>query len=122
MAVVRTRTGAVEALTVTRTGNAPIMLERVVTWKPTLVELSRLSGDYSSAEIDGPQKIEIANAALAWRDPSGAVHRLVPIYRDAFEAPDASWTLRFSRGVRGVMMLDMSITRERRVSFQRTRR
>jgi hypothetical protein len=49
---------------------------------------------------------------------SGAVNRLVPIYRDAFAAPDASWTLRFRREFRGATVLDMSVARARQVSFR----
>jgi CubicO group peptidase (beta-lactamase class C family) len=117
--VLRNRSGAIESLTITRIGNSPIRLARVAVWKPKLAELSRLAGEYSSPEIDGVQQIEIAKADLVWRDPSGAVHRLVPIYRDAFDAPDVSWTLRFRRGPRGTIVLDMSITRARQIAFQR---
>jgi hypothetical protein len=117
--VLRSRSGAVKGLTVTRTGNSPVVLERVALWKPTAEDLRRLAGDYSSIEVDGTHRIELAGADLAWRDPSGLLRRLVPIYKDAFEAPDASWTLRFRRETRGTTVLDMSITRARHIAFRR---
>lgn len=78
------------AITVTRIANAPIVLERIDPWRPTPAQLSRLTGDYQSEEIEGVQRIEAAGAGLAWRDPSGAVHPLEPIYRDALAPPDVS--------------------------------
>lgn len=120
--VLRSRNGTVKGLSVTRIGNSPVTLERVAMWKPTQAELRRLVGDYASAEVDGAQRIEIESANISWRDPSGLLHRLVPIYQGAFEAPDASWTLRFRREPRGQTVLDMSITRARHIEFQRIKR
>lgn len=117
--VARDRRGAVSTMTFTRIGNSPIVLERVAAWKPTAEELGRLAGDYATTEIDGVQHVEVIDAQLAWRDPSGTAHRLVPIYFNAFEAPEASWILRFRRPPGSAMTLDMSITRARHISFRR---
>ena len=115
------RNGAGEAvgLIVTRIGNASVTLERVKPWVPVRADLRAFVGDYSSREIDGRQTIALGASGLVWRDPSGSEQRLVPIYRDTFEAPDASWTLHFRSGEDKAMFLDMSITRARRVAFKR---
>lgn len=120
--VLRNRRNEVTGLTVTRVGNSPVNLERTTAWKPGLVELGRFTGSYQSAEIEGVQRIETAGAGLVWRDPSGSAHPLVPVYQDAFEAPDVSWTLRFVRSASGATGLDMSITRARRIAFRRIER
>ena len=113
----RTRTGGVAGLTVSRIGNSPIALERVAKWSPTTAELARLVGDYASPDIDGVQRITLTDGALVWRDPGGVPHPLVPTYPAAFDAPDASWILRF-RIDASVPALDMSITRARRIAFR----
>ncbi|HTI31563.1 MAG TPA: serine hydrolase domain-containing protein [Sphingomonas sp.] len=105
-------------LAITRIGNAPTLLERVAVWRPGADELRLVIGAYASAEIDGVQRIKLRGAELTWRDPAGAVHPLTPIYDQAFDAPGTSWTLRF-RKERGQIMLDMSITRARRIEFHR---
>lgn len=119
LTVQRNGAGKVVGLTVTRIGNAPVTLERVEPWAPARADLRAFLGDYRSGEIDGTQTIALGASGLVWRDPSGAEQRLVPIYRDTFEAPDASWTLHFRRGASQAMSLDMSITRVRRVAFKR---
>ncbi len=111
--------GKVVGLIVTRIGNSPVALERVEPWVPVRADLRAFVGDYSSGEIDGRQTIALGASGLVWRDPSGSKQRLVPIYRDTFEAPDASWTLHFRPGEAQAMFLDMSITRARRVAFKR---
>ncbi|MEO7433169.1 MAG: serine hydrolase domain-containing protein [Dokdonella sp.] len=117
--VLRTASDEVIGLTVTRAGNSPVFLERTAAWKPSRAELSAFVGRYQSDDIDGVQTVELAGDGLAWRDPAGVLHRLAPSYQDAFDAPDASWTLRFRRISKRVAALDMSITRARRVSFHR---
>ena len=119
MIFVRDRQWAVTGMTVTRIGNAPTRLRRVADWKPTPADLRRLVGEYASSEIDGVQSVELAGTELSWRDPSGAAHRLVPSYENAFEAPDASWMLRFESGAGRRMKLVMSITRARQIAFYR---
>ena len=118
--VVRDRTGKVTGVIVTRNGNSPTTLERAAAWRPTRADAARLSGNYSSREVDGVQGIEATGADLLWRDPSGTAHKLVPTYRNAFDAPDASWTLRFQPSQRGQTVLEMSITRARHITFHRT--
>ncbi len=120
--VARNRHGAVTGMTVTRIGNAPTTLRRVGEWTPTAADLRRIVGDYTSDEIDGVQSIELAASGPFWRDPCGTVHPLVPSYETVFEAPDASWTLRFdSRPGRGIALI-MSITRARQIEFYRRQR
>ena len=120
--VQRNGAGKVIGLTVTRIGNAPIMLERVGPWAPTRSDLRAFVGSYRSGEINGNQTIAVGASGLIWRDPSGAEQRLVPSYRNTFKAPDASWTLHFQPGAGQAMSLDMSITRARRITFKRTAR
>jgi CubicO group peptidase (beta-lactamase class C family) len=117
--VSRNRSGAVTGLTVSRISNSPTMLRRAAPWKVTVADAAKLTGSYASREAAGVQRIEAIGASLVWRDPSGAAHALVPIYRNAFEAPDASWTLRFPTRSRGGASLEMSITRARRIAFHR---
>jgi CubicO group peptidase (beta-lactamase class C family) len=116
----RDRSGVVTGMTVSRIGNSPTVLARTAPWKPTAADAARLSGGFASADVDGVQYIEVGKTGLIWRDPSGTAHTLVPIYRNAFEAPDASWVLRFQTSSRGEVLLDMSITRARRIAFHRT--
>lgn len=117
--IVRDARGIVKGLSVTRIANAPVILERTDVWAPTKDDLKSLAGQYASPEIDGVQAIALVNDQLVWRDPSGTQYPMVPIYRNAFEAPDASWTLRFRTDANGEMWLDMSITRARRIAFRR---
>lgn len=114
--------GATTGMAVSRIGNSPTKLTRVASWTPTASERAALLGRYASDDVDGIQRIEAGDHGLVWRDPSGTAHRLVPIYRNAFDAPDASWTLRFQLGPNGQASLDMSITRARRIAFRRIRR
>lgn len=122
LTVQRNGAGKVIGLTVTRIGNAPVMLERVGPWAPTRSDLRAFVGSYRSGEINGNQTIALGASGLIWRDPSGAEQRLAPSYRNTFEAPDASWILHFQPGAGQAMSLDMSITRARRITFKRTAR
>lgn len=115
----RTAAGAVTALTVTRIGNAPLRLTKETRWTPSAADLSRIAGAYASAEIDGVQRMTVEHGALVWRDPSGAAIRLVPVYHHGFEAPEAGWTLRFVTRPSGKVALNLSITRARRIAFDK---
>ncbi|MFM7350464.1 MAG: serine hydrolase domain-containing protein, partial [Erythrobacter sp.] len=95
--VKRSDEGRVTALALSRVGNAPVQLEPAALWAPDAAALAAFAGDYASSEVEGVQSIVMAGDALAWRDPSGALHPLEPLYPDTFAAPDASWTLRFRR-------------------------
>lgn len=117
--ILRDLGGVAKGLRVTRFGNGPVLLERAEAWTPTNEVLKRLAGRYESAEIDGGQTIALVGDQLVWRDPSGAQYPLVATYRDAFEAPDTGWTLRFRHEANGELWLDMSITRARRITFKR---
>lgn len=117
----RDRVGRLQALVVTRIGNAPLTLEPVGPWKPTSANLQRLAGRYASREVGGIQTIVAGPSGLEWHDPSGAAHALVPRYSNGFDAPDVAWSLRFRPGKHGAIALDMSITRARRITFERTK-
>ena len=118
----RMRDARVAALTVSRIGNAPTILEPVLRWTPTRSELQAFTGSYRSLEIEGTQRIEMDGDRLVWRDPSGISHPLVATYLNTFEAPDASWTLGFISSGQANFELRMSITRARRITFRRPMR
>lgn len=115
----RSADGKVAGLTLSRLGNSAVLLVPTAPWTPSKSELLPFAGRYSSQEVDGVQSIELSQDALIWRDPSGTINRLKPLYQDSFEAPDASWTLRFRRGGGQIIGLEMSITRARRITFRR---
>ena len=120
IAVTRNGKGALTSLSVTRIGNSTTVLVPVSAWRPSDSELRRLIGRYTTPEILGIQHIELIQGKLIWRDPSGATHRLVPAYRDAFEAPGTAWTLRFRRARNGAPSgVDFSIARARKITFYR---
>lgn len=118
-AVGRDRRGRT-TISLSRPGNAAVMLERTAAWKPSASELRSLAGSYVSPEVDGPQTIAYEDGALAWIDPGQAHHPLRPIYRDAFDAEGTGWTLRFVERPGGPPDMLMSITRARQISFTRS--
>ena len=108
------------SLSVTRLGNSLTVLVPVRAWQPSGSELRQLVRRYATPEIMGVQHIEMIGEELIWRDPSGAMHRLAPAYRDAFEAPGTGWTLRFRRARNGALSaVDFSITRARKITMFR---
>ena len=118
--VKRNGSNKLTSLSVTRLGNSATVLVPVLAWRPSTRELRQLVGRYATPEITGVQNIELMGEELIWRDPSGATHRLVPAFRDAFEAPGTGWTLRFHRARDGTpSAVDFSITRARKITLFR---
>lgn len=118
--IARSSVGQVSGITVTRVANAPVRLVPVTAWRPDTVQLARFAGRYSGPERLGTQRIVLRGTGLVWIDPAGDEHPLQPTYRDAFDAPDTSWTLRFRRrGSGAVSAVDFSITRARKIGFSR---
>jgi CubicO group peptidase (beta-lactamase class C family) len=112
--------GTVTNILLGRVGNAAVRLRRVPNWAPDRGALATLVGRYRSADTDGEQRIELDGNGLRWRDPRGISQPLRPVYPDMFEAPESSWTLRFTRDRRGNPAgFDASLTRIRRVHFSR---
>ena len=119
--LIRSFSNEVEEIELTRVANAPVRLVRTEAWKPDAKALKSFEGRYESADIVGEQTIKFENGALFWLNPKSSAQPLRPIYRDAFEAPDSSWTLRFLRGAdRRVIGFDVSITRARQIRFGKT--
>jgi CubicO group peptidase (beta-lactamase class C family) len=118
--VARRADGRITEITISRIGNAPTRLVPAKAWSPSPRELRAFAGAYHSDEVPSVQRIVLRGDRLDWTDPSGAAYPLKAIYRDAFEAPDASWTLRFIRDRAGrVVQADFSITRARHIAFRR---
>ena len=110
--------GKVRRIALSRIGNAPILLLPVERWSPSPRELAAFAGPYRGDETETVQRIARSADGLDWIDPSGDRHPLKPVYRDAFEAPDTAWTLRFIRTGGHVRSVDFSITRARRLTFR----
>ncbi len=109
--------GQVTEIVLSRIGNAPARLLAETAPAPAL---GAFAGRYRSADVDGDQLIAVADGKLVWIDPRGTAQPLSPVYRDGFEAPESSWTLRFTRDGRGrIEGLDGSLTRIRRIHFKR---
>lgn len=121
--LVRGPDGAVRSILLSRIANAPARLERVEAWSPGAADLAAFAGAYSSPDAEGVQTIAATAQGLEWTDPHGGRQLLTPTYRDGFWAQDSAWWFRFRRDAQGrVIGMDLSITRARRIAFDRLRR
>ena len=118
--VIRSRSGALTGLSLTRIGNSPIELAPVKSWAPAAIELKDFVGAYSSDDIGATWTVSADGAALRARGPTGQTFLLDPLYADAFAARDAYWTFVFHRDRRGTpASVSLFKTRTRGVLFER---
>lgn len=116
----RDDTGAITAIEVTRTGNAPIRLEVARAWSPGPAALSAMAGRYRGPDIEGDQRLAMKGTTLVWTDPRGIAHDVSPTIIDTFAVSDMGWTIRVTRNAAGAVTgFSASIARARHVVFDR---
>lgn len=123
LTVTRSSDGHVPALQIWYDGRDTIRFTRVLTtWAPTPDQLAALAGEYTSADVATPWRLEVDRGALVVRRRLGQRDVLVPKYTDAFTVPSQGWlvTLRRSRDGQ-IIGIDVGLPQTRTVCFRRGR-
>jgi hypothetical protein len=118
VASIQMRDGRVDEIVVRRSGNIPLRLLPVATWKPSLRELRWFEGMYYSDELDARYIVRATSRGLELDGPNSAHFSLRAAYRNVFIDDDTGWTVLFSapNGL-GKRTMSFTATRVRNVTF-----
>lgn len=98
--VTRDHQGRPTGLSLTRIGNAAVLLAPVSAWKPDAKILAAFTGQFVSVDAEAVWTVAVdvaAGGVLRTTGPDGETFLLDPIYQDAFSGRDAYWTFVFER-------------------------
>lgn len=101
-------------------GTDTVAYRRADRWTPASTALSSFAGRFRSTDAEAVWMLQLRGDSLRVLRRPGQSEVLVPVYRDAFQAPDQGWLLTFRRDGRNrVAGFDVRMTRMRAMPFVR---